>query len=65
LLNTVFLNASPGAGTFEQPRMPKTRFGHLLPPHRRRAEANLEAPIVSIPMQYTKKPLFRSEEPRF
>jgi SAM-dependent methyltransferase len=32
---------------------------------RRRAEANLEAPIVSIPMQYTKKPLLRSEEPRF
>jgi SAM-dependent methyltransferase len=32
---------------------------------RRRAEANLEEPIVSIPMQYTKKPLLRSEEPRF
>jgi cyclopropane fatty-acyl-phospholipid synthase-like methyltransferase len=32
---------------------------------RRRAEANLEEPIVPIPMQYTKKPLLRSEEPRF
>jgi len=32
---------------------------------RRRAEANLEEPIVTIPMQYTKKPLLRSEEPRF
>ena len=32
---------------------------------RRRAEANLEEPIVSIPKQYTKKPLLRSEEPRF
>jgi hypothetical protein len=30
---------------------------------RRRAEANLEEPIVSIPKQYTKKPLLRSEEP--
>ena len=30
---------------------------------RRRAEANLEEPIVSIPRQYTKKPLLRSEEP--
>jgi SAM-dependent methyltransferase len=28
---------------------------------RRRAEANLEEQIVSIPMQYTKKPLLRSE----
>jgi SAM-dependent methyltransferase len=32
---------------------------------RRRAEANLEEPIVSIPKQYIKKPLLRSEEPRF
>ena len=32
---------------------------------RRRAEANLEEPIVSVPKQYTKKPLFRCEEPRF
>ena len=30
---------------------------------RRRAEANLEEPIVSIPKQYTKKPLLRSDEP--
>ena len=30
---------------------------------RRRAEANLEEPIVSIPKHYTKKPLLRSEEP--
>ena len=30
---------------------------------RRRAEAKFEEPIVSIPMQYTKKPLLRSEEP--
>lgn len=32
---------------------------------RRRVEANLEEPIVSIPMQYTKLPLLRSEEPKF
>jgi cyclopropane fatty-acyl-phospholipid synthase-like methyltransferase len=32
---------------------------------RRRAAVNLEEPIVSIPMQYTKKPLLRSEMPRF
>jgi SAM-dependent methyltransferase len=32
---------------------------------RRRAEPNLEEPIVSIPMQYTKLPLLRSEEPSF
>ena len=30
---------------------------------RRRAEAKLEEPIVSVPKQYTKKPLLRSEEP--
>jgi SAM-dependent methyltransferase len=29
---------------------------------RRRAEARLEEPIVSVPTQYTKKPLLRSEE---
>jgi hypothetical protein len=30
---------------------------------RRQAEAHLEEPIVSIPKQYTKKPLLRSDEP--
>jgi len=30
---------------------------------RRRTEANLEEPIVSIPVHYTKKPLLRSGEP--
>ena len=30
---------------------------------RRRADAILEEPIVSIPMQYTKQPLLRTEEP--
>jgi len=29
----------------------------------RRSETPLEEPIVSVPGQYTKKPLFRSEEP--
>ena len=31
---------------------------------RRRAQARLEDPIVSIPTQYTRKPLLRSEERR-
>ena len=42
-----------------------TYLGYVRLVGRRRAEANLEEPIVSIPKQYKKKPLLRSEEPRF
>ena len=40
-----------------------TYLGYVRLVGRRRAEINLEEPIASIPMQYTKKPLLRSEEP--
>lgn len=39
-------------------------LGYIRLVGRRRAEATLEEPIVSIPMQYTRQPLLRSAEPR-
>jgi hypothetical protein len=63
--NALWLTEWLAAALDLRPGMRVLDLGYVRLVGRRRAEANLDQPIGSIPMQYTKKPLLRSKEPRF